>query len=402
VRRLAALAAVVAAAAACTSGGGTDVIAGTRTPPCPDLSVLDRVEGVDPGPSDESLEPVVVGFVNPDTATGSAAGFDAAIDLVNACLGGIEGHPVESRVCVGGADAVSADACAAQLAADPQVHVVATGAVPASAALLPRLDAAGKAVALSAPVTTAELASPTAAAIYPGRPGSLGALVAYATEQLDARRITAVVLGDENGVRDLELLGLAVAGTRAALVGVGVGPADADNAPALTAVPGALDADVVVALVPPEACDVLAQSLAMLEVEAPIVSTGACADVDGWYVVGDTAVDAAGGDLEEEATLLRAGLRRSGAVGPDEAGVAASFGTGLALWEIGVGIGFGDSSPPAWAAALRASTAPALLGTRALSCGAVPGLPALCGTEAWVRQVGPDGGAAEAVRAFAS
>lgn len=82
-----------------------------------------------PGPADESLDPVVITMANIEgTPIGSfpdiREGAQAAVKNINENLGGVNGRPVELEVCVHGADPNEATNCANEIGdTNPTVHI---------------------------------------------------------------------------------------------------------------------------------------------------------------------------------------------------------------------------------------------------------------------------------------
>ncbi|MGH9138436.1 MAG: ABC transporter substrate-binding protein [Acidimicrobiales bacterium] len=376
---------------------------------CPDVSVLlgedDPLGELTIAPADESLRPIVIGFVNPDqgfpvTAPGSSTGFDAAVELANACLGGIDGHPLEVDACNAGDDA-TIQACAVEMASTDDVHVVAAGLLPSSAPLYPVLEPTGKVVALMSPTTAGDLASRGALALYPGPVGVAAGLPTFAAEHLDADQITVLTFNDEPGLRALEVVTQAATAARVDVVPVTVGAADLDYSPFLAATPGAVESDAVVAVLPGANCGTLAASLELLLLDAPVVTTSACANpavieqsagrLEGWFVGFDSVPPGEASVAPAEARLLRDAWRQFGEGDVGAPGVVTSFGLALALWEVGRAVGFADSSPAVWAEALRSFPGPVLLGPRQLRCGVAEALPSLCGSESRVFEITESG-----------
>ncbi len=89
----------------------------------------ESVYDAQPGPADESLEPVVITMANIEgTPIGSfpdiREGAVAAVQDINENLGGINGRPVEIDVCVHGADPNEATNCANEIVdTNPTVHI---------------------------------------------------------------------------------------------------------------------------------------------------------------------------------------------------------------------------------------------------------------------------------------
>lgn len=345
------------------------------------------------GPADESLDPVVIGVINMDEGTPSypdvSVGIDAAAELVNAELGGINGHPVEIRHCNAGVDQASNQQCAQEFANDDSVGMVITGYVFGSGFAFPILEAAGVPVLLQTPLTSSDFQATNAYGYQGGNAGGTAGTAAFAAKFLDAENI--VILGADN-----DALRAAVDTIEGlpSIEGVDVSTTFiADTASDVTAdiqASGAADADAVLALINAPQCVQVAQTLKDLGVEAPVISTATCAVpttlaespevFEGWHVVGSGLPPLLAEGASAELDYFREVFPKYGP--EDKLGsflALGGFGAMLAAWDIGNGL---PENPTAedWTDGLAGFTGPYFGGRTELSC---PGehFPAVCDNE---------------------
>jgi branched-chain amino acid transport system substrate-binding protein len=345
------------------------------------------------GPADESLDPVVIGMINMDEGTpsypGVSTGVDAAAELVNAELGGIQGRPVEIRHCNVGVDQASNQECAQEFANDDEVGAVVHGYVFGSSFVYPVLESAAVPVLLQTPLTAPDFEAANAFGYQGGNAGGTAGTAAYAARFLEAEDI--VILGADNdalraAVETIEGL--------PSLEGVDVSttyiPDTAADVTADVQASGAAEADAVLALVNAPQCVQVAQTLSDLGVEAPIVSVSTCAvpstledapDLfEGWTIVGSGLPPLL---PEGESAELDYYRDTYPTYGPEEETdsflTLGGFGAMLALQDIG------DDLPETlsredWSAGLAGFTGPYFGGVNELSCPG-PHFPAVCSNE---------------------
>jgi branched-chain amino acid transport system substrate-binding protein len=371
-----------------SSGSGGDGPSSTVAPDTDTGSIPEPT-----GPADESLDPVKIGMINMDEGTPSypdvSVGVDAAAELVNAELGGIQGRPVEVEHCNVGVDQASNQSCAQQFANDDDISLVVTGYVFGSAFVYPILEAADVPVLIQTPLTQPDFEAANGWAFQGGNAGGTSGTAAYAAEYLDAESI--VILGADNdalraAVETIEGL--------PAMEGVEVSttyiPDTAADVTADVQASGAASADAVLALINAPQCVQVAQTLQDLAVEAPVISTATCAVpstldespelFEGWTVVGSGLPPLLAEGSSAELDYFRETFPTYGPEDKLESFLAVGgFGALLAAWSIG------NELPETldradWAEGLAGFTGPYFGGQDELSC---PGehFPAVCSNE---------------------
>ncbi|MGV3760232.1 MAG: ABC transporter substrate-binding protein [Actinomycetota bacterium] len=345
------------------------------------------------GPADDGLEPVVIGMINMDEGTPSypdvSVGVDAAVELINAELGGIQGRPVEVRHCNVGVDQATNQQCAQEFANDDDVNVALTGYVFGSSFVFPITEAAGLPVLLQTPLTGSDFNAKLAWGFQGGNAGGTAGTAAFAAKFLDAEEI--VILGADN-----DALRAAVQAIEAlpSIEGVNVSttyiPDTASDVTADVQASGAADADAVLALVNAPQCVQVAQTLKDLQVEAPIISTATCAVpatleqspelFEGWHVVGSGLPPLL---AEGESAELDYFLETFPKYGPEEKTRSflslGGFGAMLAVWDIGNDLP-DTLTREDWTEGLSGFTGPFFGGQNELSCPG-PHYPAVCDNE---------------------
>lgn len=345
------------------------------------------------GPADDSLDPVVIGVINMDEGTPSypdvSIGIDAAADLVNAELGGINGHPVEIRHCNVGVDQASNQECAQEFANDDEVGLVINGYVFGSSFLFPILEAAELPVLLQTPLTSADFQAANAYGFQGGNAGGTAGTAAFAASFLDAENV--VILGADN-----DALRAAVSTIEGlpSMEGVDLSttyiPDTASDVTADVQASGAADADAVLALINSPQCVQVAQTLRDLQVEAPVISTTTCAVpttlaespelFEGWHVVGSGLPPLLADGASAELDYFRETFPT---YGPEEKLgsflALGGFGAMLAAWDIGNDLPE-DPTRADWTDGLSGFEGPYFGGRNSLSC---PGehFPAVCDNE---------------------
>ena len=82
------------------------------------------------GEADDSLEPIVIGYVNQEGGVPAfpeaTVGTEAAVEYINGELGGIGGHPLELKTCLVQAEE-DGQKCGTEMVNDPSVQAVLTG-----------------------------------------------------------------------------------------------------------------------------------------------------------------------------------------------------------------------------------------------------------------------------------
>lgn len=372
-----------------TSSGSGDGGPSSTVAPDTDTGAIPEATG----PADEALDPLVIGMINMDEGTPSypdvSVGVDAAVELVNAELGGIQGRPVEVRHCNAGVDQASNQACAQEFANDDEVAVVITGYVFGSGFVYPILESADVPVLIQTPLTQPDFEAANGWAFQGGNAGGTSGTAAYAASFLDAENV--VILGADN-----DALRAAVDTIEGlpAMEGVEISttyiPDTAADVTADVQASGATSADAVLALVNAPQCVQVAQTLADLGVQAPVVSTATCAVpstleespelFEGWTIVGSGLPPLLAEGASAELDYYRETFPQ---YGPEEKMDSflslGGFGALLSAWRIGNELPESLSRTD-WAEGLAGFTGPYFGGQDELSC---PGehFPAVCNNE---------------------
>jgi branched-chain amino acid transport system substrate-binding protein len=345
------------------------------------------------GPADQSLDPVKIGMINMDEGTPSypdvSIGVDAAAELINAELGGIQGRPVEIVHCNVGVDQASNQKCAQQFANDDDISVVINGYVFASGFIFPILDAAELPVLLQTPLTSPDFMATNAYGYAGGNAGGTVGTAAFAAKFLDAKKIT--VLGADNdalrsAVKAIEGLP-SIEGVEVSTTYI---PDTAADVTADIQASGAADADAVLALINAPQCVQVAQTLKDLDVSAPVISTTTCAVpstlaqspelFEGWHVVGSGLPPLLSEGASAELDYFRETFPEYGSKDKTESFLAlGGFGAMLAAWDIG------NDLPEAltrtdWSTGLKGFTGPYFGGQDEFSCPG-PHYPAVCSND---------------------
>jgi branched-chain amino acid transport system substrate-binding protein len=411
IRRLAMVLALTVAVAACGSDDDDDATSsgtddGDTTEETTEAAGPIADGGAIPetsGPADESLDPVVVGMINMDEGTPSypdvSVGVDAAVELVNAELGGIHGRPVVVEHCNVGVDQASNQECAQRFANDDDVSVVVHGYVFGSGFVFPILESADVPVLLQTPLTGPDFEATNAYGFQGGNAGGTVGTAAFAAKYLDAKDV--VILGADNdalrsAVEQIEAL--------PSMEGVEVSTTYiADTAADVTAdvqASGAADADAVLALVNAPQCPQVAQTLQDLQIEAPVISTTTCAVpatldespelFEDWYVVGSLVPPLLAEGQSEALDWFRTTFPTYGPEDKVESFHAlGGFGALLALWDAG------NAAPESltredWSGALAGFTGPLFGGQAEFACPG-PHYPAVCSNDVRAFQLDGEG-----------
>ena len=202
----------------------------TDAPEGDGTSIVERLAGEEwflgtipdlPVAADESLEPIKIGMINQeDTAAGSFPELrfaaEAAINFINAELGGVDGRPLELFPCITEFSVESSQACAQELVLEDVVALVGGIDVLVQGAL-PVLEQNGLPVVGGIPAGLAEQRSPLSFSFSGGTAGGMAAFMQHAQEQGYEKAFIAYgefdsfqVAAEDYGARVGEDLGLEV------------------------------------------------------------------------------------------------------------------------------------------------------------------------------------------------
>jgi branched-chain amino acid transport system substrate-binding protein len=193
-------------------------------------SIVERLAGEEwflgtipdlPVEADTTLEPIKIGIINQeDSPAGSFPELrfaaDAAVNFINAELGGVEGRPIELFPCATNFSVESSQGCAQELVLEEVVALVGGLDVLASGAL-PVLEQNGLPIVGGIPAGLAEQRSPSSFAFSGGTSGGMAAMMQHAADQGYKKAFIAYgdfesfkVAAEEYGARVAESLGMEV------------------------------------------------------------------------------------------------------------------------------------------------------------------------------------------------
>lgn len=212
------------------NGDGTTAPTDSTEPAGDGSSIVERLAGQEwflgtipdlPVAADESLEPIKIGMINQEnTAAGSFPELrfaaEAAVNFINAELGGVDGRPLELYPCITEFSTESSQACAQELVLEEVVALVGGLDVLVQGAL-PVLEQNGLPIVGGIPAGLAEQRSPSSFAFSGGTAGGMAAFMQHAKEQGYEKAFIAYgefesfqVAAEEYGARVGEDLGLEV------------------------------------------------------------------------------------------------------------------------------------------------------------------------------------------------
>jgi len=340
-----------------------------------------------PVSADTSLEPIKIGMINlENTPFGSfpevRSATQAAVALINAELGGVEGRPIELLSCITAFDPQASAGCAQELVQEGVVALVG-GVDISSNGSFPVIEQNELPMVGGIPAGLVEQRSEFAFSFSGGGAGAAAAFMQHAAaagaqkvllaygefEPFEvAARDYAAVVGESLGL-EVELVAFSLFAT--------------DYLPILTKAQQS-ESDAVIVLAADTACLPIMQNMNDLDIDAQLYLTGACAS--------DALIEAAGedilgvlfnaegplepsaeGTLYGEATTIYA-TEPAGGAG------TVGFRSMMNLWGLLSGLGADNiSSASILAAAQSTVNQPSFWG-HPYTCDGnqVPGLPALC------------------------
>jgi len=349
------------------------------------------------GPANNSLPPVLIGFVNQqggqqvigaDATTGS----QMAVKYINTELGGIGGHPLQLVTCFIASAEEEGTGCAQKFLANKNIHIVSMGGVVIGdqsffATLGGKLPVVSGVAAL--PIDGAQ--QNTAVLFGDGTP-VLGPMGTYAKDVLHAKTAAVVYPNDPSTVPGAQAV---QAGLKAAGVTVKMAPYAAtqtDLTGVLTAA-GATTADMVVPFVSAPTCVNIAKALVQLGitdikkiVSAPLclngqVAAGLGGDFPKWtYSIASSLF---GDPSDPGMPAYEAVAKKYSTPGdsPDPWNIV-DFGQTLTIAKIMNQVGYDNLSPATILAGLKAFKGPQALGAPQLACGKYPNAPGICNDRA--------------------
>ncbi len=349
------------------------------------------------GPANNSLPPVLIGFVNQqggqqvigaDATTGS----QMAVKYINTELGGIGGHPLQLVTCFIASAEEEGTGCAQKFLANKNIHVVSMGGVVIGdqsffATLGGKLPVVSGVAAL--PIDGAQQ---NTAVLFGDGTHVLGPMGTYAKDVLHAKTAAVVYPNDPSTVPGAQAV---QAGLKAAGVTVKMAPYAAtqtDLTGVLTAA-GATTADMVVPFVSAPTCVNIAKALVQLGitdikkiVSAPLclngqVAAGLGGDFPKWTYSIASSLFGDPSDPGMPAYEAVAKKYSTPADSPDPWNIV-DFGQTLTIAKIMNQVGYDNLSPATILAGLKAFKGPQALGAPQLACGKYPNAPGICNDRA--------------------
>jgi branched-chain amino acid transport system substrate-binding protein len=379
-----------------TTGGSTGSSAGASTTAASETSTASSAPAGSAGSTGgsgaahSSLAPVKIGYVNEEVGTPSfpegSASVTAAVEYVNAELGGVDGHPLEVVTCAVGTDEESNQKCGQQFANDSSITAVVGGLLFNGGPLYTALEAAGIPFVGMVPLTGADQQASNAHFWSAGSlvAVSMGKLAAEVSENPtkigvlysdDAAGNTAGKLVEEGVGDSIETIGAAV---------------DQASGDVLGPIGSLGDVDAYVVLVS-SACLQVAQNLATTAPDTPVVTTASCLDprfladsngaMDGWYTASPSQLTNVPAGSSEDIDLFREKFPKYGDPALVDARYTGSnWGMIVTLQGILDEIGADSITKDSIAAALDSFTGPVDVGVENIAC---PGTvyPSVCAAE---------------------
>jgi branched-chain amino acid transport system substrate-binding protein len=366
------------------------------------------------GPADDSLAPIVIGYVNQEGGVPAfpeaTAGTDAAVEYVNRELGGIGGHPLQLKTCEVQAEE-DGQKCGTEMVNDTKVQAVLTGVLTAGNDSLYKVVVPKLPVIVGNPVANPDFLTAGVDAFTPGSPGVIQGLAVFIAKVLSTPekpvKTVAVVYGDNEGAKTAVNVLFNPVLNKLGITDIKAVPvSDTATAPDLQAAlqaAGAQDADVVVALVIAPLCIATYDALKALGLSPTVVTTGLCygtsmtqhlKDVgdrgevpDGWYFGGYGYSYFMPDETSGMATYL-AKVRQYGGPDVEYTGFAGpQFGNVLTIAKFLNAIGPDAVTGDAIKAQMSDFTGPMMMTAGTMTCGKVsPIFPSLCGAEMGIQQ----------------
>jgi branched-chain amino acid transport system substrate-binding protein len=224
-------------------------------------------------------EPIVLGMVNQEnTPVGSfpelSASVQAAVDFVNANLGGVGGRPLEIEVCNTNFSAEGSTSCGQRLV-EADVPAV-LGGIDVFGNAVDVLSANGVPFVGGIPISTQSVTAPTS---YQWSGGTWGASVAFAdwaTTELDARSVS-IIYGEFGSITDAAEYGRTVLESRDVRTQLVPYPILATDLTSPLTAAMSSDPDALVVLTADTGCKAAYDALRVVDVDVPVFFTGACA-----------------------------------------------------------------------------------------------------------------------------
>jgi len=258
--------------------------------------------------ADASLPPVLVGFINQEAGASGAypqphAAAQAAVDYINAELGGVDKHPLKLDVCVTDGTAASSQKCAGQMVTD-KVLFVTGGLDTQLPTQYPTLDAAGIPYIGGVPISSTDYNAKNASFFVAGGAATYPGLAAYILKFMPNAKKVGVLANENGSAVALAAVTKPLEAANVKLTTVKVPNTQADWLAPFAQVK---DNDAIAVTIGAPNCISLAKARASQQSTVPVVSVSTCYSkatidgagqngLDGWIVnqyfddpAGDTA-----------------------------------------------------------------------------------------------------------------
>lgn len=337
--------------------------------------------------ADASLEPIRIGMINQeDTPLGSFPEMrfaaDAAINWINAELGGVDGRPLELVWCISPFSAEQSQACAQELVQEEVVALVGGINVMAQSAL-PVLEQNGLAIIGGIPAGLAEQRSDLVFSFSGGSVGGMAAMLEHAAE--NGAKKAVIAHGDFDAfqvsadyARQVgEYLGMEVKLVKFPVIAT-------DFLPVLTQAAD-FEADAVIVAVADASCVPVMQTFRDLGIDGQLYLVGACATepimgaADGANSGVIFSAEGPSGAVSLEGTIYDE-VTNEYNNGPAKAAGTVGFRGMMNLYSLLVDLGADGISPASLIELIRAADGRDSFWGHEYTCDGeqVPGLPALC------------------------
>jgi branched-chain amino acid transport system substrate-binding protein len=388
--------------------GTGDETAGAETSAVTNEWALAYTGGTE-GPADESLEPVVIGYVNQEGGVPSfpeaTIGLDAAVAYVNTELGGAGGHPIEIVECIVQAEE-DGQRCATEMLNNDDIAFVMTGVMVVGNGSFYSTLSGKKPVIVGFPAVPDDFIAADAYAFTPGAVGVVKGMSTFVGEYLDDVESVAVVHADNaSGQASVDLFlkpGLEAQGiTDVKAVAVPDTATAPDVAAAIQAA-GGDTADLFVPLLTVQGCAATYDALQSLGVQPKVLTTGLCygtpmtshlADLglddpvpEGWYF-GDLGYSYFIPDDESGMSTYLSKIAEYGPADTEYTGYAGPlFANLLTSVKLVNQVGADAVTSESMRTAAAGFTGPMMLVAGPMRCGFDAVFKSLCGTQMGVQQ----------------
>jgi branched-chain amino acid transport system substrate-binding protein len=391
-----------------TTNGNSDGSSTTTTPKVSNAWALDYTGGT-AGKADAALAPVTIGYINQEGGVPAfpeaTVGLDAAVEYVNAELGGAEGHPVKIVPCAVQADE-DGQKCATEMLNNDEVSFVMTGVLVNGNAAVYSVLGGKKPVFIGFPAVADDFVAADAFAFTPGAVGVVKGMSTFVGKYLpDVKSVAIVHANNAAGKASATLFlkpGLAKFGiTDVKDIGVDDTATSTDLASAIQAA-GGDKADLLIPLLTIQGCQATYDALKSLGASPQVLTTGLCYGTpmtkhledlgvsdpvpDGWYY-GDLGYSYFLPDDASGMTTYLAKVQQYAPAGAEYTGYAGPlFANLLTAVKLINQIGSDKVTPDAIRSAAKGFTGPMMLVAGPMHCGFDPLFKSLCGSQMGVQQ----------------